>query len=305
MFNLQYSTFNLMKNLLLTFSLFTFTFSLPAATCTWTGAWDTTPSAAEDEIVIESGDLTWSSSMPAKVASWTQGSSYTGTVTFDTGLNEFEVTGDVTLEGGTWTHSANPTNLKSSDDGWKTGRGTKQLIVKCGGDFNLAATASINVKGKGFYFAQGPGWSGSGGAGHGGSGQIQSQSYYSSRAPGKCYGSVKCPNTIGSGGSGTSYGTIGGGAVKLTVTGKLTLNGSINAEAGDTNSSGGNCQYYSGSGGSVWLTAAEITGAGGISARGGNVTAQGGGGGGRVALYVTGADQGFQRLHRRDHFHVL
>lgn len=47
--------------------------SLWGATCTFTdGAWDTTPSSAEDEIVIDSGDLTWGATLPPKVASWTQ-----------------------------------------------------------------------------------------------------------------------------------------------------------------------------------------------------------------------------------------
>ena len=138
-------------------------------TCTWTGAWDVEPQEG-DAIVIASGDLTWKSPLPLSVASWTQDADYTGTVTFDTGLETFAVTGDVTLNGGTWTHTANP-SFKSTDEGWTSGRGTKQLIVSCGGNFTINPGATINVEGKGYLNKQGPGWGEQGrGASHGGSG---------------------------------------------------------------------------------------------------------------------------------------
>ena len=254
------------------FSLFLFTFAANAATCTWTGAWDTTPSAAEDEIVIESGDLTWSSTLPATVASWTQGSGYTGTVTFDTGLSEFEVTGNVTLEGGTWTHTANPSLTSTSAD-WISGRGTKQLIVKCGGDFTLGSGAAINVTGKGYRNKQGPGFGeqGRGGA-HGGGGY---------GAQGKCYGSMLSPITIGSGGRDSA--ATGGGAVHLTVGGTLTVDGAISANGGTVTSGD-----YHGAGGSIYLTANAMSGAGAISAYCGYTSGSTAGGGGRIALKLTG-----------------
>ena len=158
-------------------------------TCTWTGAWDVEPQEG-DAIVIASGDLTWKSPLPLSVASWTQNADYTGTVTFDTGLETFAVTGDVTLNGGTWTHTANP-SFKSTDEGWISGRGTKQLIVSCGGNFTINPGATINVEGKGYAGSQGPGHGGggTGGASHGGSGYLNS---------GLCYGSPVTPVTIGS-----------------------------------------------------------------------------------------------------------
>ena len=78
------------------------------ATCTFNGAWDAAP-AAGDDIVVTDGALTWTADMPHQVASWTQSD---GTVTFETTYNDtfpkLEVTGNVVLEGGTWTHKANP-----------------------------------------------------------------------------------------------------------------------------------------------------------------------------------------------------
>ena len=258
------------------------------ATCTYNGAWDTAPTGEADEIVIQSGELTWGTSLPAKVASWSQTG---GTVTFDTGLEAFEVTGSVSLLGGTWTHTANPSCVKTSE-AWTSGRGTKQLIVSCGGDFVLGEDAQIDVSAKGFTYGEGPGKS-SQGASHGGAGVIQSSTYYSTRHISWCYGSVKKPCTLGSGGSSSSYGTVGGGAVRLTVVGSLTLNGTIHADSGTKQSNGTANQYYSGSGGSVWLSASEIVGAGAISVKGGGVTSDGGGGAGRVALYVTGDNKDF------------
>ena len=250
------------------------------ATCTYNGAWDTAPTGEADEVVVQSGDLTWNTSLPAKVASWTQTD---GTVTFDTGLETFEVVGDVTLTGGTWTHTANPSCTSSSAE-WKSGRGSKQLIVACGGDFTLGAAATIDVIGKGYQTNQGPGCNvnggshGGAGASHGGAGVIQNSMYYSSRNIGPCYGSAKEPVALGSGGGGSR----GGGAVRLTVGGKLDVGGSITAKGEDAST------WYAGSGGSIYLSAAEIAGAGPLCAAGGAARNDSGGGGGRIALYVTG-----------------
>jgi len=77
----------------------------------------------------------------------------------------------------------------------------------------------------------------------------------------------------------------GGGAIQLTVSGTTTLNGTISAQG-----QGGG--YAScGSGGSIYLTTANLTGAGTISANGGSNTGGGnnypGGGGGRIAIILT------------------
>jgi hypothetical protein len=78
-------------------------------------------------------------------------------------------------------------------------------------------------------------------------------------------------------------GSEGGGALRLTVGGALLVDGRLSADgnAGLQDDSGG------GSGGSIWVTANQLTGDGIISARGGEgeLYGGGGGGGGRIALY--------------------
>lgn len=101
------------------------------------------------------------------------------------------------------------------------------------------------------------------------------------------------PVTLGSGSgsvSGFLNGAAGGGAIKLLVSGTLSIAGSINANGGNGSASGdGNTG--GGAGGSIWVMANAITGAGSMSANGGtggylDATYYGGGGsGGCVAVY--------------------
>ena len=76
----------------------------------------------------------------------------------------------------------------------------------------------------------------------------------------------------------------GGGAVKLTVGGTLTVDGGVVADGQHSGQ-----QYYSATGGSIWLTASRLIGAGVIRANGTPVTGFCPGAGGRVALYQTEA----------------
>ena len=89
------------------------------------------------------------------------------------------------------------------------------------------------------------------------------------------YGSAIEPVDLGSGGVGGHH---GGGAIRLIVTDTLLNEGLISAN-GDVNSSGG----------SVYITAKNITGNGKLSANGGGLyltsVINAAGGGGRVALY--------------------
>ena len=71
-----------------------------ATTRTWNnGAWDSLPAATDDIIVVQgTGNLTWSNTFPATVASWTQDATYSGTATFTTvygatGFTTFTVSG--------------------------------------------------------------------------------------------------------------------------------------------------------------------------------------------------------------------
>ena len=102
------------------------------------------------------------------------------------------------------------------------------------------------------------------------------------------YGSITAPVNIGSGGDGGQGlgAQIGGGALLLAVTGTLTNNGTITANGG--------FDYYSGSGGSIFISAGALYGAtsGVIQANGGNAYSAGGGGG-RVAVILTNAGADF------------
>lgn len=103
------------------------------------------------------------------------------------------------------------------------------------------------------------------------------------------YGSFRAPNHLGSpGGKATSTtgsaGGSGGGLVRLTVAGTLTLDGTIAAKGNDGVANGGG-----GSGGTVRIQTGTLAGNGGrIDVRGGQGNGNGGcGGGGRVALSYT------------------
>jgi len=169
------------------------------------------------------------------------------------------------------------------------------------GDFTIPATSSIISDGYGYQGVTGgdgagPGggtyhcggnqggdggaYGGNGGAGSGGSTNTET------------YGSSTAPIDLGSAGGAGYYGdcnTIGGdggGAIKLSVTGTLTVAGTISANGANAP---GNTRGGGGSGGSIWLIAENIEGDGDITANGGNgnVPNSGGGGGsgGRIAIY--------------------
>ena len=179
----------------------------------------------------------------------------------------------VILPGATLTHSAN-----ASTEIYK-------LDLTVAGSGYVAAGASISATGRGYKGKYGPGTSGNG-ASHGGRGYPLSGG--NPQSP--CYGSALCPTNSASGGNFSTYGnSAGGGAIRISFGGPLVLDGSIEAD-GEPNHN-----YYNGAGGSVWVTAASLSGSGTLSAHGGDGnknsgTATGGlGGGGRVALYLTGA----------------
>ncbi|KKS27718.1 MAG: hypothetical protein UU88_C0003G0046 [Parcubacteria group bacterium GW2011_GWC1_42_11] len=90
------------------------------------------------------------------------------------------------------------------------------------------------------------------------------------------YGSAKQPTTLGSAGGAPH--AIGGGAIRLVVSGSLVNNGVISAD-GNTSSSGG----------SIYATVADMSGSGTFHANGGALGSggyfSGPGGGGRVAVY--------------------
>ncbi|MFA6602756.1 MAG: fibronectin type III domain-containing protein, partial [Candidatus Shapirobacteria bacterium] len=160
----------------------------------------------------------------------------------------------------------------------------------------VLAAGKIDVSSRGYYSSLGLGagndstlsTTGEGGGGHGGSGGNGS-----TNTGGSTYGSLAEPLTLGSGGgfgyvSSSDYepGGSGGGVLRLSVTQTLNLEGPLLAN-GETKSGCSRCG--GGAGGSVYLTAATISGTSNISAQGGGGEPSfgGGGGGGRIALYYT------------------
>lgn len=269
---------------------------------------------AGDDIVLDadsaSKPLAWD--LDVALGSWTQTADYAGVVTFATGraedatthgvtsadgkTKELRFTGNVRIDGGTWTTPEQPSFYEAYWNGddipaWKDGNGVYRLVARIGGTLTVAAGASVDVTGKGFQVQEGPGCgSHAGFAGY----WLDRYDYYGNYpmiAKDYTYGSIKKPVTIGSGGD--DYSGAGGGGIELEVTGAATVNGGLLADGigtgyeDDSYSSG-----QPGAGGAVWLKAASLTGAGTISASHGYVMYTGGSGG-RISVVLTGAGATF------------
>jgi hypothetical protein len=173
---------------------------------------------------------------------------------------------------------------------------TNRLNLAVTGDFTLDAGGFVTAEAIGYLSSYGPG-AGNGhtgygsGAGHGGEG-AQGNIGSGVSTGGMTYGSVQMPETLGSGGASTALGLTylsGGGALRLGVGGACTLNGRVTADCMATNGFGDPQRLTGAAGGSVWITAGTLDGAGSITARGGggfhNFSGQGGGG--RISLVAT------------------
>ncbi len=203
----------------------------------------------------------------------------TRTVTFlknavQGGGMHLQLTGDLTVNGGTLVFGADPTKMGDGPAGVPYGAGYTVTVA----NVTVGPGASINSDNQGFAANAGPGkspdntrdWGGS----YGGRGGVYSFTRPFPVAP--CYGRAAGPTALGSGGSGNP----GGGAIKLIVSGVTTVNGTLSASA----------QYAAqnssmGSGGSLWLTGGTLQGTGLIAVNSGhgmNVTC--GGGGGRIDI---------------------
>lgn len=180
-------------------------------------------------------------------------------------------------------------NLVLNSGGWATARSSDtNLYLALLGNLSVSTNAGISLDAKGAARAGGTGagttlnQQGAGGS-YGGFGGNAASGAFS----GPSYGSATMPVDRGSGGGNGSGpatgGSEGGGAVHLAVAGTLALDGLISAGGnwGWQDDSGG------GSGGSVWISAKRITGAGTVTAEGGfgDFYGGGGGGGGRIAIY--------------------
>ena len=208
---------------------------------------------------------------------------------------------DVTVKGGavlSFTTTQTLGNLLVASNGWlvmvgSPGYPAPPLTVT--GNATIQAGGGVIADGAGSPSGSGPGagqnfMNGSpagGGGGHGGYGASGGTAY--PPRGGNTYGSVTAPAELGSGGGGDestsgspAVGGAGGGAIRLTVTGLLQVDGRVSAcgLAGTGLSAGG------GSGGSIYLTVGTLAGSGLISANGGAGNAYGGGGGGgRIAVF--------------------
>lgn len=253
-----------------------------------------------DDIFLTQGSnaMTWN--LNISVGSWTQ-DGYTGMVTFYTGKKNgtganlygytsdngesrcLKVLGNIVFNTGSWTVTSQP-SMGASTIAISQGLGVYRIIADVDGDFIMGASAKVNLLGKGFVAASGPGYTGNNdGASHGGSGGL-----FKSSKPKSCYGVVASPITLGSGGKSSA----GGGSFTLACDGAVTINGTINVM-------GAEASYHTGAGGSIFITASSIAGTGTLNANGGNCTHanyRSAGGGGRIAIILTGENSDFSNF---------
>lgn len=242
---------------------------------------------------LNSGTFTPASLTSLTIAAGGKLNNYAGTTLTTASLATITIDGTFNYAGGTFTF---PSDVAMTID--NGGILTHQANITSSkiyyldlalGSLKINTGGKIDVTGKGFTAAKGPGagttkvsdnasgggYGGAGGAGTGVSG-------------GTAYGSPINPIDLGSGGGTGSRnaGGAGGGAIKLTVSGATTVDGSILANGvGDFSYGAG------GAGGSIWIiTNTFAGGAGGlIKANGGDIPWYGGGGGGgRIAIYYMG-----------------
>ncbi len=276
------------------------------ATKTWTGAgddnlasnaanWDGGVPVSGDDVVLDGAteaaqkSVTWDAGMNGvKLASWTQ-DGYTNAVVFETvfpdkgEFNAVMITGDVSLNSGSWTTPFNFTGaIDKTHEQLKGDLAPGTILVKyslranIGGSLTIGENAMIDVIGKGYprktapHMSWGQKCSNFGGS-YGGPGGDQHADHRNYEP----YGSITEPIDLGCGGN---WG-FAGGAAYLVVSGETILSGSIKADAYDNN-------HYPGSGGSVYLKTGTISGKGKItsnSKQNGNT----GGSGGRIAVILT------------------
>ena len=195
-----------------------------------------------------------------------------GTFTFDAPVTLGESL--IVRSGGVVTHTANPATVTHPTNE------LYKIAVWAGSDIIVDKGGRITADGCGYRAGKGPGASDV--ALHGGT----AGNYGYGGGTGKTYGSIVRPVNLGSG-CGNSYGGHGhgGGAVRLTAARTVRIEGSVTVKGAARYDK----WFYTGAGGSVWITAGRLTGAGTISADGGDTNNSNAGSGGRVALHLTEA----------------
>ena len=148
----------------------------------------------------------------------------------------------------------------------------------------ITIDGTLDANDQGFAKMKGPQVGSDGCPGHGGVGRYNEYIFKGiAGADGLAYGRADAPTELGSGGNGGP----GGGAIKLVATGKVTVNGAVQADGSGR-----------GAGGSVWIVAGtEFAGDGTISARCRSQYSSRSGGSGRLALeYATKSFSGTLKL---------
>ena len=241
------------------------------------------PTELANIVFDENGEgkpCSWDLDIP--IQSWMQ-TNYTSTITFRTvynpsGFTVLRVLGDATLASGKWTHLANGTTYRQY-----------RLYASVGGNMVIGTNATIDVSALGYtkQYRVGDGAfvgvTFCGGT-YCGYGRWNSGTPHANGI--EPYGSITAPEDPGSAGANT----CGGGVLRLDVVGALSLNGAIL-------SNGKLHDYYTGSGGSVYLRAGTISGIGTITANGRTTSANNGsystGTGGRIAIILTASGATF------------
>ncbi|MDO8804872.1 MAG: hypothetical protein Q7R35_10600, partial [Elusimicrobiota bacterium] len=171
------------------------------------------------------------------------------------------------------------------------------VIVNSGGviapeqhKIDLIVKSSMTVTGGGMVLADGMGYPPGNGPGRGNDGPYGGGGSYGGQGGGSDlppYGSLINPVDFGSGGgyqiSGSSDpGGAGGGFVRLSVSGDLTVDGAVSANG----SAGPNYYGGGGSGGGINIASGRLIGSGKVKADGGSsFSSNGSGGGGRIVVY--------------------
>ena len=287
----------------------------PAGYNAWVATYDGNASAAanwslgrapvaEDNILLgpwSSRNLTWDAAATNEVASWTQTAEYNGQVIFpityedsdvDAGFHLFTIAGDASVLGGAWVHPVQGPSVKTAGAPEPVER--YRLNVAVGGDFTVGAGVNISGQGRGRGF-----WTD---GGHNSCGvhagyviTATNQMHAAVSDPVLLpFGSILEPVATGKGSARGNNGTDvdvseghGGGALRFVVGGTFSNSGRViaNGQSGS--------QVAGGAGGSIYVRAAAIAGAGTFEA---NASAPSGSGqqaaasGGRVALVATGAN---------------
>ena len=249
------------------------------------------PTASENVLFdgrFSTANCEWDAAASATVTSWTQTNGYTGTVTLKTvypGKGDFQcltVTGPMAVMSGVITHPQSRTQGQSATDYLRDLLDNETYRVRIdAGSIVIGPDGRIDALNKGYYHSN-TGSHTSPEPSHGG------RLSNSGQAP---YDDVKEPIHIGmpyKRDSGTYTVGIGGGAIYLTSTGAIVVNGYIGADTGSDTWNRGYTLRGGAAAGSVYVRGASVTGTGTISAsalKTGDQNKRGAGG--RVAVIAT------------------